>query len=50
MKHGKKRKHRHSEGQSSTDKPVGMLSMKKAVTVCPRRSTRLISKVQQLLH
>ncbi|KAL9322971.1 hypothetical protein ACSQ67_011024 [Phaseolus vulgaris] len=52
-KHRKNRKHRHSEGQSSTDKPDGrfLRSMKKAVTVWPRRSTRLISKVlQQLLH
>ncbi|BAT91775.1 hypothetical protein LR48_Vigan05g205100 [Vigna angularis] len=53
MEHQKKKKHRHSKVQSCTDKPVGMFlrSMKKSVTVRPRRSTRLFSKVlHQLLH
>ncbi|KAG4955524.1 hypothetical protein JHK84_041505 [Glycine max] len=47
MKLHKKRKHIYSEVQSSSDKPVGMFlrSMKKALTVQPRRSMRLISKV-----
>ncbi|KAG4380853.1 hypothetical protein GLYMA_15G030050v4 [Glycine max] len=46
MKLHKKRKHIYSEVQSSSDKPVGMFlrSMKKALTVQPRRSMRLISK------
>ncbi|XP_029128645.1 uncharacterized protein LOC109806124 isoform X2 [Cajanus cajan] len=42
-----KRKHIHSEAKSSSDKPVAMFlrSMKNAMTVQPRRSMRLISKV-----
>ncbi|TKY48331.1 hypothetical protein E2542_SST25747 [Spatholobus suberectus] len=47
MKLHKKRKHIHSEVQSSSGKPVTMFlrSMKNAMTVRPRRSMRLISKV-----
>ncbi|RDX99301.1 hypothetical protein CR513_17662, partial [Mucuna pruriens] len=51
MKHCKKRKHIHTEVQSSSGKPFAMFlrSMKNAVKVQPRRSMRLVSKVYMAL-